>query len=205
MRPDEVRIDDWPDEPVWGVREPSLDRWQALTPGSEVTILKWSPEASAELARYPGRVVATSLPAPWAVLEARWTYRAVRQANLIFEPGDILHEVFSPVHPFDAFAVYDPDGTLKGWYGNVTHPAFFSPDGEGDALVWHDLYIDLVATPDGAVTVLDEDELGTANLRSTDPELHARILAARDEMLARFHARRPPFSTPDRITVPPPG
>ena len=196
------RLDEWPDEPVWGVHDPTIARWHELSEGVDVTIVKWSSKDGAEHARYPGRVVTSELPAPWVVFETRWTYGTVRQAGLTFEVGDILREIFSPIHPYDVFAVYAPDGRLKGWYGNVTHPAFFAPESHhGTVLVWHDLYIDIVAMPDGTITVLDEDELAESGLESSDPEMHARVLAARDELVARFHSRRPPFEALDRIEV----
>jgi hypothetical protein len=40
--------------------------------------------------------------------------RAVDVNGLVFEPGDELREFFSPMHPFNAFAVYAADGALKG-------------------------------------------------------------------------------------------
>jgi hypothetical protein len=201
MRTD-PRIEDRPLAPSWGVDEATLARWGDLVPGASVTIAKWSAKhGGEERARYPATAVASMLPAPWVAFEAHWTRGTFDQGLLLFENGDVLHEVFSPIHPYDAFAVYRPDGTLKGWYGNVTYPAFFTPETSEPVLVWNDLFIDVVATPDGRVEVLDEDELEESGLASADPVLHARILAGRDELLARFHARAAPFSGPDHIDL----
>jgi hypothetical protein len=201
MRTDDVRIEDRPDAPTWGVDEPTMTRWPELAPGVEVTIVKRSVKDGRDHARYPGTVIDIGLPPPWVAFETHWTYGAITQAELAFEIGDVLHEIFSPVHPYNAFAVFTPAGELKGWYSNVDWPAVLEDEGDETLLVWNDLVIDVVALPDGAVTVLDEEELDEWELAARDPELHDRILAARDELLARFRDRRPPFSGPARIEV----
>jgi predicted RNA-binding protein associated with RNAse of E/G family len=112
---------------------------------------------------------------------------------LTFETGDILREIFSPVHPFNAFAAYTAQGDFKGWYANVTYPTLLDTSAKPSRLIWHDLFIDIVATSDGTVAVLDEDELTDSGLADTDPDLAAQILAALDHLLARFQRRQPPF------------
>lgn len=201
MRGDAVLIEDRPDAPVWGIDEATMARWPELAPGAVVTIVKRSVKDGREHARYPGTVIASDLPAPWVVFETHWTYGNIAQGELRFEIGDILHEIFSPIHPYNAFAVYTPTGKLKGWYANVDWPAVLERDGDETILVWNDLVIDVVALPDGSVTVLDEEELDEWTLASRDPELHERILAARDELVVRFRARLAPYSGPDRIEV----
>jgi hypothetical protein len=200
MRTEGARIEDQPDALAWGIDEATMARWSELMPETEVTVVKRSAkDGGREKTRYPANVIETGLPAPWVVVEARWTHGTVEQAGLTFEDGDLLHEIFSPIHPFNAFAVFGTDGGLKGWYANVDWPAVLETEGEETLLVWNDLFIDMVALPDGSVTVLDEDELEESGLTLTDPALHDRILAARDELVARFHARRPPFEALDRI------
>jgi hypothetical protein len=202
MRREGPQVEDRPDASEWGVDKATLARWPELAPGVEVTIVKQSAKhGGKERARYPATVVPSDLPAPWVALATHWTMGRHDQGLLVFENGDVLREIFSPVHPYDVFAVYDPSGKLKGWYGNVTRPAFFAPGGDGLTLVWYDLYVDIVAKPDGQVAIEDEDELAESGLAMSDPELHGRILAARDELLARFRARRPPFEALDRIEV----
>lgn len=192
--PDDIRIEDHPCTARWDVDSRTLERWFALTPGTEVTIAKWSAKHNGEeRARYPATIVASDLPSPWIAFETHWTMGTHDQELVTFENGDVLHEVFSPIHPYDAFAIYRPSGELKGWYGNVTYPAFLAPTNAEPVIVWRDLFVDIVAAPDGEVAVLDEDELDESDLLATDAGLHGRILAARDELLARFHDRRPPF------------
>lgn len=189
----ETRVQhDRPEEPRWPTDHLTQRAWRKLIPGTSVTILKRSPSGENRV-RYPGIVVPSTLPLPWIEVEARWTNPTVVQAQLAFEPGDILREIFSPAHPFNAFAIYRPIGELKGWYANITYPTTIDESEYAPVVIWHDLFIDIVASPDGEVAVLDEDELDNANPRDTSPELHERILAARDELLERFHDRRAPF------------
>ena len=189
-----VRFDDQPTTPLWGVNEASVHRWSELSPGTVVEVAKWSAKHQGERqALYPGLVIDSPLPSPWIVIETHWTMGRHDQGLLTFENGDLLHEIFSPIHPYNAFAVYRPDGALKGWYANVTYPTFFEEDNSEAVLIWHDLFIDIVTTPAGEVAVLDEDELEEADLLTSDPDLHQHILAARDELLERFHERLAPF------------
>jgi hypothetical protein len=153
----------------------------------EWTVVKLRPHGS-EAARYVG----TELPAPdgWIAVQARWRYPRVDIGHLVFEPGDVLDEYFALERPYNAFAVYRSSSGFAGWYCNVTHPTIVN----GDTIYWHDLYVDVIVRPDGDVIVLDEDELAAARLDERDPALHALILAARDELLARIAAREYPFS-----------
>jgi predicted RNA-binding protein associated with RNAse of E/G family len=82
---------------------------------------------------------------------------------------------------------------LRGWYANVTYPALLDPTTDPPTLTWHDLYLDVVALPDGTTVVRDEDELADSGVATTAPDLHALILAARDELLARRHDHTFPF------------
>lgn len=194
-------FDDTPDHPIWEPDHDTLEAWDALQPGVDVLIQKRAPSGD-DKASYDGNVVESSLPRPWVEIDARWASGTVVQAHLSFNDGDILREIYSPTHPFNAFAVYTPAGTLKGWYANVTYPTLLDTSTEPPRLIWHDLFIDIVATPDGTVAVLDEDELTDSGLADTDPDLAAHILTARDHLLARFQRRQPPFhqSEVDRLT-----
>jgi hypothetical protein len=202
MPPDHAGRVDTPRSALWGIDEQTLHRWSELRPGTSVTIVKRAAMGGKEDVRYPATTVVSSLPPPWVVFQASWTMGTYTQGPLTFETGDILHEVFSPIHPYDGFAIYDPDGALKGWYANVTYPAFFDSGTDSRVLVWHDLFVDIVATPSGDVLVLDEDELEESGLLATDPALHRRILAARDELLERLRTRQAPFCSPERLGPP---
>ena len=178
--------------------------WCALAPGARLVIVKLSPDGS-EAARYPGEVVAADRDG-WYVVRATWAYRTIELDGLSFHAGDEMHEWFSPEHPFNAFAVYGPDGSLKGWYANVTYPARLDDAVAPPHVIWHDLYVDLVGLPDGTFTVRDDDELAASALSAREPSLHRAIVSAREELVKRFQARVPPFvdtaeSVPDETIL----
>jgi predicted RNA-binding protein associated with RNAse of E/G family len=154
----------------------------SLEPGTTITVAKWSPEGK-EVTRYSAVVVQTSVPEPWVEVEATWTHQRVDVSGLVFEPGDTLREFFSPLHPYNAFAVYAPEGALRGWYGNVTYPAFVVNEATGPLLVWHDLYLDAVILPDGTTHLLDDDELEESGLPRTNPAFAAAIVRARADLV----------------------
>lgn len=171
--------------------------WPALPVGTAVTVVKLAPDGS-EVVRYPGVVVEAGAPPPWVAVRARWVNRAVELDGLRFEPGDRLHEFFSPVDRFNAFSVFAPGGELRGWYANVTHPATLDAGTEPPTLTWHDLYVDVVGLPGGQPVVRDEDELAAAGVGEREPALAAAIGAARDELVARLRRRAFPFHEAER-------
>lgn len=169
---------------AWRPDPESVSHLARLSTGTPLTVVKRAPDES-EAARYAAHVVPTYAPPPWVEVEAVWTHRTVDVAGLIFEPGDMLREFFSPVHPFNAFALRSATGMFKGWYGNVTFPAFLIGDGSPPdcTLVWHDLYLDVVILADGTVSLLDDDELAASGIPASHPDLARAIEAARDELI----------------------
>ncbi len=154
-----------------------------LEPGSELAVAKRAP-SGLETTRYPATVAATWAPQPWIEVVATWTLPRVDVAGLIFEPGDTLREYFSAEHPYNAFAVVSPQGKLRGWYGNVTYPAFLDIVGDEAVLVWHDLYLDVVILPDGGLRLLDDDELEASGLPAAEPAFSRAIVQARRDLIA---------------------
>ena len=172
--------------------------WSSLSVGAALSVVKLAPDGS-EVARYPGSVVARVDPGSWVVVQAVWTYREIDVAGLTFAPGDVLLEWFSPRHDFNAFAVHAASGALRGWYANVTHPARLDRCSTPPTLAWHDLYLDVVALPDGSRSVCDEDELAASELMTSDPRLYSRIVNARDEILGRLDRGVVPFAAGPEI------
>jgi hypothetical protein len=166
--------------------------WPKLPIGTKLRIVKLGPDGE-EVTSYPGLTIEAGQPEPWIAARANWVRKVVELDGLQFIPGDILHEFFSPAHPFNMFSVWSPEGALRGWYANVTYPSRLDTATSPPTLYWHDLYVDVIGLPDGAVVVRDEDELAESGLVSRDPELHALILETRDELLRRFARREFPF------------
>jgi protein associated with RNAse G/E len=178
------------------------EAWPDLPPGTALTVVKLDPEGI-EVARYPGVVIEAGAPAPWAAVQAQWVSREYDLDGLLFAVGDTLHEFFSPGDRFNVFAVFSPEGRLRGWYANVTYPSRLDPLSEPKTLYWHDLYIDIIALPDGRVVVRDEDELNDSGLREREPELYREIVSVREELIERVRAREFPFHESDFIVSTP--
>jgi len=177
-------LDDAWDGPVHGLWQPdevSIAAWPMLVPGVDVMVQKRKP-GEQDGPSYPGTVVASPLGGPWIEVRATWTLWEVTFHGLAFDPGDEIREFFSPLHPFNAFAVYGTDGAFKGWYGNVTRPALLQTSGERPRIIWPDLVLDIVMLPNGVLIELDDDELAASSLPERDPALTAQIFEARDEL-----------------------
>ncbi len=155
--------------------------------GAEVTVVKLRPDGS-EAATYHGTLIES--PPGWVVVRASWTFRRIDIGQLVFEPDDYLIEYFSTTLPFNAFAIFTPEETLKGWYCNVTHPT----EVRGRTIYWHDLFIDVVQDSSGKIFVLDEDELSESGLCREMPQLHAMIQDARDSLVEKMRSGEYPFS-----------
>jgi hypothetical protein len=166
--------------------------WPVLTVGTELRIVKLSPDGE-QVTTYPGWVIDAGQPEPWIAARADWVRKIVEMDGLRFVPGDRLHEFFSPAHPFNLFSVWSPQGVLRGWYANVTHPSRLDTTSTPSTLCWHDLYLDVIGLPDGTCVVRDEDELAESGLESADPALYRLILKTRDDLLSRFKSRAFPF------------
>ena len=116
-----------------------------------------------EVWRYPGRVLARD--AHTIRLEGFYNRDNTTVGYAVFKRGDRLVETFYSDRWYNVFAVYDrDDGALKGWYCNVTRPATIT----GEMVSSDDLALDVWVSPDGAVTVLDEDEFAALELSEAD-------------------------------------
>ena len=112
-----------------------------------------------ELWRYPARVLARD--AHSIRLEGFFNRDDTPVGPAVFRRGDRLGETFYSDRWYNVFAVYDrDDGALKGWYCNITRPATITDE----AVSGDDLALDVWVSPDGAATVLDEEEFAALEL-----------------------------------------
>lgn len=168
---------------LWQPDMTTLDHWPRLSPGVALTVEKTPWEADGEIVRYGAEVIPSRVEQPWVEVRAVWTMGEVEVAGLLFRPGDELREFFSPRHPFNVFAVYAPDGNLRGWYGNITRPTLLREENGSLVLTWPDLVLDVVILPNGTEALLDEDEIEESGFRATAPWLVEQMFSARDELL----------------------
>ncbi|MEU6244396.1 DUF402 domain-containing protein [Streptomyces sp. NPDC047024] len=121
-------------------------------------------------------------------VRAPWAAEGVRDFGFVrFEPGDVFTEYYWRDRWYAVKEVRSGDGTLKGWYCDITRPAVRS----GAELTVEDLDLDLWLSADGKdVLRLDEDEFAASGLAESDPDAAAAALAALSalETLARTNA-----------------
>lgn len=118
-------------------------------------------------------------------VRAAWAGSGVRDFGFVrFEPGDVFTEYYWRNRWYSVKEVRAADGSVKGWYCDITRPATRS----GPELVVEDLDLDLWRSADGRdVRRLDEDEFAGSGLAQRDPQAAAAAVAALDtlEALAR--------------------
>ncbi len=182
-------LEPFPLDPAFGPPVPL----PGLAPGTKIEIVKLDP-AGQHVVTYPGVILPNPDQPDWLITEARWVKRTVDLGGLTFHTGDRLIEIFSARFPFNCFAVHDPETEeLRGWYANVTHPARIELGDDVPRLIWHDLFLDVIGTPDGYLSLRDEDELAASGLEQMDPALHAAINQAAEHVQGLVSARHFPF------------
>ncbi|MGW0767900.1 DUF402 domain-containing protein [Streptomyces sp. NPDC002676] len=115
-------------------------------------------------------------------VRAPWAGEGVRDFGFVrFEPGDVFTEHYWRDRWYSVKEVRAADGSVKGWYCDITRPAVLS----GAELVVEDLDLDLWRSADGRdVRRLDEDEFAASGLAESDPEAASAAMAALDELEA---------------------
>jgi protein associated with RNAse G/E len=134
--------------------------------------------------RYSGQVLKKKNNA--LILEALFNLDDTPFMGTFLKRGDRFVEIFFSDHWYNIFEIHDrDDDSLKGWYCNIARPAVFETE---DRLSFVDLALDLWIAPEGAQTVLDEDEFENLNL---DGETKEKALAALDQLKKMFLSSSP--------------
>jgi protein associated with RNAse G/E len=122
------------------------------------------------------------------VLRAEFNVELVEREWATFRRGDVFIEFYYWDRWYNVFQVSEPNGTLKGWYGNVGLPARL--DTATGVLEYVDLALDVWARPDGSFVVLDQDEFDA--LVAEHVELAEGAERGREALLALADAARLP-------------
>ncbi|MEU1477455.1 DUF402 domain-containing protein [Streptomyces sp. NPDC005760] len=133
--------------------------------------------------RYPAELLTDD--GTRVTVRARWAGEGVRDFGFVrFEPGDVFTEHYWRDRWYAVKEVRSSDGTLKGWYCDITRPATL----DGTELAVEDLDLDLWVSADGTeVLRLDEDEFEESGLRERDPEAASAAWAALSELEQLTH------------------
>ncbi|GGT41253.1 DUF402 domain-containing protein [Streptomyces purpureus] len=128
--------------------------------------------------RYPAELVADD--GTRLTVRAPWAAEGVRDFGFVrFEPGDVFLEHYWRDRWYAVKEVRAADGSLKGWYCDITRPAAVA----GGEVVVEDLDLDLWVSADGSqILRLDEDEFEASGLAAADPQAAARAREALDEL-----------------------
>ena len=124
-----------------------------LAVGSPLHVRKLKPDRTLDYA-WNGHVLRCD--ASGIVLRAEFNIDIVERDFATFRRGDVFVEFYYFDRWYNVFQVSAPDGTLKGWYGNVGRPAEL--EAAAGELHYVDLALDIWASPNGDFVVLDQDE-----------------------------------------------
>lgn len=117
----------------------------------------------------------------WVCVQARFGRERVDLGVIVFERGDVMTEWFYADRFYNIFRVESAAGKLKGWYCNITRPAVITPE----SVAADDLALDVVVSPDGAITLLDEDEFNALDLPESDRATARNAVEILRERVAR--------------------
>jgi protein associated with RNAse G/E len=126
--------------------------------------------------------------ATWVCLDATFNRDDIDAGYVLFRRGDALREWFYSDRWYNIFRLQDVhDGRLKGWYCNITRPAVIT----AESISADDLALDVFVTPEGGVTLLDEDEFATLDLDAHDRQA---ALDAVEQIRQAVATRSGPFA-----------
>lgn len=122
----------------------------------------------------------------WVQLEAFFGFEFHDSGFVTYQRGDRFVEWFYTDRWYNVFQIFSVlDGSLKGWYCNVTRPAVIG----ADSVAADDLALDVFIHPDYTVRVLDEDEFSALELM---PAERTAALEAVDQLKALAASRTLP-------------
>ena len=102
--------------------------------------------------QYQGEVLEHSVDR--IIIQAFWKYPPKDLGYICFEPGDRFIEYYYTNKWFNIFDIADVNNDRKGWYCNITEPAYIN----NDQINQKDLLLDVWVDPWGTPLLLDEDE-----------------------------------------------
>jgi predicted RNA-binding protein associated with RNAse of E/G family len=121
------------------------------------------------------------------VLKARFSSPDSEFMGIAIRTGDCFIETYFTDRWYNIFAIHDrEDDRLKGWYCNIGKPAILEAE---NIISYVDLALDLWVAPDGAQTVLDEDEFNALDL---EPIIKSKARGALEELQRHFSNNNEP-------------
>lgn len=149
-----------------------------------ITIIKLDPRGDEKI-RYTGEVL--EQVGGRVVISASWTLGVKDLGYVRFEPGDLFTEYYYEDHWFNIFEIVSANGLRKGWYCNITEPAYIYDE----RIEQVDLFLDVWVDVRGKYLVLDEDEFAVAT--SMSKEQRSGALIGLQALLHSLQMRQSPF------------
>jgi predicted RNA-binding protein associated with RNAse of E/G family len=148
--------------------------------GESVTVQKVDYATGQVVLSWPATLIERSD----AVIAVQATFRPRSAQTVVvdgvpFEAGDLFTEYYYLECWYNVFHIADARGQPKGWYCNVTRP----PDLTDGTISYIDLALDLFVHPDGAYTILDEDEFAAARAAVYEPADAEQALQALEALI----------------------
>lgn len=123
-------------------------------------------------------------------LRAEWGRPRLDLGYVAFEHDDVFVEHYYTDRWYALFELHSATGIHKGWYGNISRPAYFT----SDSIISEDLDLDLFVSADRSTILrLDRDEFEQRGLATSDPDAYSAAYAALDELEQQARAGVAPF------------
>ena len=116
-----------------------------------------------------------------------------RIADVDLPAGTVTFAYSWADRPYNVYHWLDPRGQTLAYYFNLSGPAQITPE----RVIWDDLEVDVLVTPDQRVQVLDEDRLPAALAADRRAEIaaaQARVLADQTAVVAEIERASRAFS-----------
>ena len=116
-----------------------------------------------------------------------------RIADVDLPAGTVTFAYYWADRPYNVYHWLDPRGQTLAYYFNLSGPAQITPE----RVIWDDLEVDVLVTPDQRVQVLDEDRLPAALAADRRAEIaaaQARVLADQTAVVAEIERASRAFS-----------
>jgi len=152
-----------------------------------ITVIKRNVNGQ-EVMRYTGMVIQQEPDS--LTLEANFNHADVPVMNAMLRQGDRFIETYYTDRWYNIFEIHDRENDrLKGWYCNIGKPVVLEAENE---ISYVDLALDLWVAPDGAQTVLDEEEFAALTMNE---ETRTRARMALEELQKWFINNKEPGRT----------
>lgn len=119
----------------------------------------------------------------------KWVIASVGGPVTVAAPGYRWLQLVPDAGEWWLTAMYDAHGSVVQYYFDIVRDVYISFDGE---MRFHDLFLDIVMAADGALQVMDRDELDQARSDGiVDNALYNRALCTAERLVSMLEGNEP--------------